>query len=162
MAKKIKASVEKKIVIKNSHYMIRFALIYVVNITLLLSLTYQMGLKDSWLFALFIIALSAKFTNTKFILDNKRVYTKDEKFKFIWISWSLVWFISIISTVLLTLAFSGKEQLAALVGTFSSMSTGSFILSISLASLLSFLILYFMYGWQTQKELERLKRQDQI
>ncbi len=159
MSKKKKVKVQEEATqINYKTYMIRFAVIYFVNITALLALIYQADLKDGWIFAIFMIGLTAKFTNNKFIIDHKRIYTKDEKFKFIWSSWSIVWFISIITTVPLSYYLGGQEALANLMSMFATMSTWMFLLSIGEGCIVTFAILYLMYSWQPQKEFDALKR----
>lgn len=143
-------------------YVIRFALIYCANITILLSLKYQVGLNDALVFAVVIIILSARFTATKFIMDNKRLFTPAEKTKIIWASWSLVWFISIIATILLTFVFAGKEALNTLIVSFSSMPNLQFITTIAVASAVGFALLYLTYGFNAKREFEVFKKQGKI
>ena len=158
--KKIKQQIEEKISINS--YLIRFALIYCANLIILLSLKYQVGLNDTLIFTVVIIILSARFTSTKFIMDNKRLFTQAEKMKLIWSSWGLVWFISIITTTLLTFILAGKETLNQLVGTFQMMPTLQFISSIAGASVVCFVLLFVTYGFNAKREFEIFKKQGKI
>lgn len=161
MAKqKAKQIIEEKINI--NAYFVRFALIYSANIIILLSLKYQAGLNDTLIFTIVIIILSARFTATKFIMDNKRLFTQTEKMKFTWVSWSLLWFISIIATTLLSFVFGGKEALVSVVGTFQAMPTLQFILTIATASAVGFVLLFVTYGFNAKREFEILKKQGKI
>ena len=161
MAKKRSKKEPEKPLNINS-YLIRFALIYSVNIAILLSLKYQVGLNDTMIFTLVIIILSARFTSNKFIMDTKRLFTQAEKMKFIWVSWGLVWFISIIATTVLTFVFAGKETLDQLVGTFQLMPNYQFILTIAAASAIVFLLLFVTYGFNAKREFEIFKKQGKI
>ena len=143
-------------------YLIRFSLIYCANIIILLSLKYQVGLSDTLIFAVVIIILSARFTATKFIMDKKRLFTQPEKMKFIWASWGIVWFISIISTTILTYVFAGKEALDILVSTFSTMPSVQFIITIAAASAICFALLYVTYGFNAKREFKAFKEQGKI
>lgn len=143
-------------------YLMRFALIYCANITILLSLKYQVGLSDTLVFAVVIIILSSRFTATKFMMDKKRLFTQTEKTKIIWGSWSLVWFISILATTLLTFVFAGKEALNTLIVSFSSMPNLQFIITIALASVIGFALLHLTYDFNAKREFQAFKKQGKI
>ena len=147
--------------VKINNYLTRFALIYTLNITILLSLKYQVGLENSLVFTVIII-LSARFTSHKFILDNRRLFNSNERAKLLWYSWSLVWFISIIATTILTYIFAGRETLSVLVAKFSTMPTLEFITNIGIASVISFALLYITYGFNAKREFDNLQKEGKI
>lgn len=160
---KKKAAAEPQVApLKISSYITRFTLIYMFSLSILMSLTYQIELKDGWVFAVIIIILTARMTNVKFITDNKRLYSKDERMKFIAYSWGMVWVASVIVTVISTYLIAGKEVLNTFLANLSAMPTLNFITTITAASLIIFALLFVTYGFQARREFESLKKQGKV
>ncbi len=160
---KKKAAAKPQVVpFKISSYMTRFTLIYMVSLSILMSLTYQIELNDAWVFAMIIIILTTRMTNVKFITDNKRLYSKDERMKFIIFSWGLVWVASVIVVVISTYLIAGKEVLNTFLANLSAMPTLNFITSITAASLIIFALLFVSYGFQARREFASMKKLGKI
>ena len=161
-AKKQQAQKKEDKVFKLYDYTLRFALIYSLYLIVLSSLKYQADVPYTSVFAIIAIILSAKFASIKFFTEQKREFSKPERFKMMWSSWAMAWFITIIITVLSTAFFKGKEELNDLVVVFSAMPTLTFILSILGTSIFVFGLLFLSYGFLASKEFASLKRQEKI
>ena len=160
--KKQKQKVEETPSFRMYDYSIRFAAIFTLYLIVLASLKYQAGVNYTEVFAIIAVILSAKFTSIKFITQQKRLFSKEERFKLIWSSWALAWFSGIIVMVISTAVFAGKQALNEVVQLFSAMPTFTFIATILGTSLLVLGLLYLSYSFLADKEYESLKKQEKI
>jgi len=125
--------------IKIKKYGIIYAFLFVIVIILLntLALVFEFDNSGNIVGALFT---SAGFTISKFVKDNKRIPSKIEKSKLIWISIIASWLI----IILFTFSFSMFSLETASFGLVKSLILLTFIL---FYTLFMFCIVSFLYGF---------------
>ncbi|WP_136253400.1 ABZJ_00895 family protein [Onishia niordana] len=148
--------------VKINKYVIKFCFAYALGLIAVSLMLYLLDIDANSGVSVAVLIGGAVYAAGKFVENNKRIPSKQEKSKLVWLSLFSCWGLSIASSVIIVLAIAGFDGLLYIYAIVKSMNflviPGLFLF----VSLLYFLILSWCYGGFAKRQLKNLQKKGKV
>lgn len=145
-----------------NRYIIKFSIAYIIGLVALTVVFYFFEFSLNSGMSAAILLGAAMYAAGTFVEENKRVPTKIEKSKLVWLSLVISWTISITLSMVFLLIMGGMEVLIELLYLGGEQNIVILIGALLFVSLLYFLALSWCYGGFAKKQYEALLKKGKI
>ncbi|SDG35263.1 hypothetical protein SAMN05216571_110110 [Onishia taeanensis] len=143
-------------------YVIKFFFAYALVSVAAFAILYFLDIDANSGVSVAVLIGGAMYAAGKFLEDNKRMPSKQEKSKLVWLSLFSCWGLSIDSSIIIVLAMAGFDGLLYIYAIFKSMNFLIILGLFMFVSLLYFLILSWCYGGFAKRQLKTLQKKGKV
>lgn len=143
-------------------YTIKFGVVYTIGLIVLSAIFYIFDLDHSSGASIGVLIGAAMYAAGKFIQDNKRVPSKNEKSKMVWSSFVILWLVSVMLLLIVVLIIGGNQGLTELTQLAAKLNVAIVVGVTIFVSLVYLAILYYSYGGLARKQFDGLKKKGKI
>ncbi|MDI4638240.1 MULTISPECIES: ABZJ_00895 family protein [Halomonadaceae] len=148
--------------VKINKYVIKFCFAYALGSVAAFAILYFLDMDANSGVSAAVLIGGAVYAAGKFVEDNKRIPSKREKSRLVWLSLFSCWGLSIASSIVVVLSVAGFDGLLYIYAIFKSMNFLIVLVLFMFFSLLYFLVLSWCYGGLAKRQLKNLKKKGKI
>jgi len=145
-----------------NRYIVIFTIAYTIGLIALAALFYFFEFGQNAGASIGVLIGAAMYAGGKFIQEQKRIPTKEERSKLVWQSLGITWLVSVTLLAVTVLALDGEQDWTALTKQLDGFSLGLLAGAGAIVSLVYWWVLSFSYGGLTRRQFEGFLRRGKI